>query len=155
MLNLGILLASIINQSVDWKNLVKTGETVAVAKGKEVLHNHFFEPHKSDNKPEVQRIAEKMEKEGWTWDSTNPRVLAVPDEGLGRGFVLSRDALYRIIHNLVNKGGFFIDQWRDFEDNDIWERVKANCPEGCPIQTIVEQTATAFIDVVLQPLQQI
>jgi hypothetical protein len=146
-LNIGTLLASIIVPTVDWKNLIKTGEDEVKDKAESVLHEHFFTPHKSDNKSECQRIAEKMEKEGWTWDSTDPKVTKVPDEGLGlgRGFVLSRDSLYRIIHNLVNKGGFFIDQWRDFEDNEIWDSIKDNCPEGCSIQTIVEQTANAFI----------
>lgn len=144
-LNIGTLLASIIAPTIDWKTLIKTGETELKNQAESVLHDHFFKPHASDGKPEVQRIAEKMIAEHWTWDSTDPRIVGVPDQGLGRGFVLSRDSLYRIIKSLVTRGGFFIDQFRDFEDNDVWNSIKDKCPVGCPIQTIVEQTADAFI----------
>ena len=95
-------------------------------------------------------IAARMRKEGWDWQGQNPKMQGTPDEGLGRGFVLSRDALYRLIGALGVRGGLLKDAWRDAADRPVWALVKgrADYAEGMPLEALVTMTAAEWVELV-------
>lgn len=137
---------SLLVPGTDWeKALLEKGEAFVHAELRTLMHDRLFAA-KAGGKSQVQKIAAKMQAEHWTWDSTDSRVTGVPDEGLGRGFVLSRDSLYRLIKMVGAPGGAVRDAWRDALDNAVFTTIAPNCPVGTSLDSLVAQTAEEFIN---------
>jgi hypothetical protein len=140
---------SLLEPGTDWeKALVEQGEAAVHAGLRKLMHGRLFDA-KPGKKSQVQQIAAKMQAEGWTWESTDSRVTGTPDEGLGRGFVIARDAIYRLIKALGVPGGGVRDALRDAVDNSLWARISANCPVGTSLDSVVAQTAEELINLYL------
>lgn len=141
-----LFFANLLFPNGDWKNIIATkGLEFAKAELRNLMHSLLFDA-KAGSKSQVQKIAAKMQAENWTWDSTDSRVTSVPDEGLGRGFVLSRDALYRLIKAVGTPGGAVRDAWRDSLDNRVYQAIQAQVPAGTPLEAVVSATAEEFIN---------
>jgi hypothetical protein len=111
---LAFMIANLLGASDLKGMLLHRGEEVA-RKELENLWRARVEPH-------IPQIAADMERDGFSWEGHGGRSTA--DEGLGRGFVLSRDALYRLIKTTGVIGGWARDGWRDGADNAVWATIK-------------------------------
>lgn len=151
MINPVLIFSEFLGGGIDWKNLIRTkGPEFANVEMRKLLKAHLVDiPKKKDGsagKSRIAKIAENMNHDGFFWDSQEARFVNMADEGLGQGFKLSRDALYRIIENSFVPGGWLRDKWRDSDDNAIWAKIKDSCPHACSLDIIVEQTAEAWLD---------
>jgi hypothetical protein len=125
---------------LNWKRLVKEqGVPFAVNKISHALNKVF--------KREMDETAREMEEQGWTWDG--PGGKDTDDEGLGRGFVLARDAQYRLLDNAGLKGGPLKDGIRDGTDNACWEKIRAKVtPDVTTPAELVALVEPAFVEVI-------
>ncbi len=135
---IGGLIAGIIAPGVDWKKKVAD---LGAAEARKQLQTHW----RIELKPKLPQIAAKMEAEGVTMTGTGNSDMN--DEGLGRGFVVCRTALYWVIKD-TGKGhipGALCDAWRDGADNDVWVHMKDRVTPTTSTVDIVNMTAEEFI----------
>ena len=125
-----------------WKKaVVEQGEAVANLKLEKLMGEKLVAA--------APGIAARMKKDGWTWAGAAKKKadITMAEKAEGAGFLLCRDALYRMIKALGLRGGILLDGWRDAADNKVWAAVKArpDYQEGMDIEELVNITVEEFI----------
>jgi hypothetical protein len=121
-------------------NLLGTGSIKDLLRhaGEKVAREELERVWRARVEPQFPEIAADMKRDGFTWDGHGGT--GTNDEGLGRGFILSRDALYRLIKQTGVIGGWARDGWRDGADNAVFDIVKAanGYAEGMPLEDTID-----------------
>src|SRR5690242_399922 len=110
------MIANLLAGGTNWKDMIRHAGEEAARKEVENLWRQHVEPH-------LPQIAADMVRDDFTWEGHGGT--GIPDEGLGRGFILSRDALYRLVKQTGVIGGWLRDAWRDGADNAVFKLVQA------------------------------
>lgn len=135
-----LLLGKILAEQTNWKQVIQR-EGLAFAK------EQIAKLWRAKLAVGEAKVVDGMTRGGWTWDGAGGST--TPDEGLGRGFILSRDAIYRLLKVTGVPGGALRDAWRDAVDNGVWGDISAQCPAGTPLADLVRLTADALVRRVL------
>jgi hypothetical protein len=141
-----ILAAALLPHGQNLKHLV-------AAKGEDLAKAELERLGKQRVSLKASSIAVEMQHEGWSWDGA----AHTPDEGLGRGFVLSRTALYKLIeHAFGARGGLLVDGVRDATDNAVWAAIAPKVIPGTTgLTELVELTGSAFVVYALSLVPQV
>jgi hypothetical protein len=129
---LWLILGKVLAKDVDLK-------AMGTAQAKKLLSTEMQKKLDRNTK----KVATKMEEEGRNWKMN---IAGAGGAAKGIGFVLSRDALFRLIRAL-GIPGVVADGWRDSADDAVWDDINGSVtPNMTSLEELVKLTAKGLVD---------